>query len=463
MYLKVKGVLYKIVTLAVIMVFFSASLTSNAENGISLIGDTEIEDYVSIILSDILKVNSIEPSKVELYIVKEDSINAFVYDGLKVFVNIGLIINASSPEVLYGVLAHEVGHIKGAHLVKGSQAVKSSLVKSGLIGLTALAVGLLAPRSAGGESLDMAQAAIMASGQVFQRSMLAYTRGQEEEADKYALDALKKLRVSNDGLIELFSKLKIIQARYAESIDKYSVTHPLTDSRIDFFVTNNKIKTEQSTALKGLKNEHCMVTAKINGFFDIKPSITAGLEFLKNERCNSYYQIYKAIGKQDWDGALNKANLHLTRFTEDGNNTYLHETLGDIYFGSQHFSLALKYYNLALQQTSKSNDIVYKKYNTILALGDKKDIAILISILRADIQDYKRQSVKANLYQLLSIAYQKNEQETMSLISLAFSKFYNDNIEGAKQIYEIIKTNKNLNEFEKDDFTSLENNINPSK
>jgi predicted Zn-dependent protease len=152
-----------------------------AEDGMSIINDAEIEDYTYLILSDVLNANNIDPERVDFYIVKDQAINAFVYDGLKVFVNLGLILNASGPEVVYGVLAHEVGHIKGVHLVRGSAAIQKSVIKSGLIGLTALAVGFLAmPRSANGESLDMVQAAVLAGGRFFRDRCLHLQEGRRK-------------------------------------------------------------------------------------------------------------------------------------------------------------------------------------------------------------------------------------------------------------------------------------------
>ncbi len=436
-----------------------------ADDGINIINDAEIEDYTHSILSDVLNANNIDPERVDFYIVKDQAINAFVYDGLKVFVNLGLILNASGPEVVYGVLAHEVGHIKGVHLVRGTAAIQTSAIKSGLIGLTALAIGLFAmPRSANGESLDMVQAAVLAGGQVFQRSVLAFTRGQEEEADKYALDALTKMQISNDGITELFTKLKTIQSRYIQNIDKYSTTHPLSDARIDFFTKYNTTKTKQTKKLQDLKLAHCLINGKINGFFDIKPSITADTSFLTNKQCKSYYAIYKAIGKKNWDLAESLAGKYTTSFPSQALNPYFNETQGDIAFAKSNLQDALRHYSTAIKNANAANkplfvtrQLLYKSFNTSIALH-KNAINLLandIAEINKELAKAKEQSYQAKLYFLLSVAKQYYGSEVLSLINLAFSKFYSNNKEGAKTIYTKLSTNQLLSPEEKAELETL--------
>ena len=59
-----------------------------------------------------LKPNSI-------YIVQDNTLNAFVADGNNLFIHTGTIVSASSSNELAGVIAHEIGHIAGGHILRG--------------------------------------------------------------------------------------------------------------------------------------------------------------------------------------------------------------------------------------------------------------------------------------------------------------------------------------------------------
>ena len=49
-------------------------------------------------------------------IINDRTFNAFVLDGRNVFIHTGLLMQADTPNQVIGVIAHEVGHIDGAHL-----------------------------------------------------------------------------------------------------------------------------------------------------------------------------------------------------------------------------------------------------------------------------------------------------------------------------------------------------------
>jgi predicted Zn-dependent protease len=294
--------------------------------------------------------------------------------------------------------------------------------------------------------------------------VLAFTRGQEEEADKYALDALKKMQISNDGITELFTKLKIIQSRYIQNIDKYSTTHPLSDSRIDFFTKYNTIKTKQTTKLQNLKLAHCLINGKINGFFDIKPSITADTSFLASKQCKQYYAIYRAIGKKNWDLAQDLADKYILSFPSQKTNPYFNETQGDISFAKSNLQDALQHYSAAIKNANKTNkplfvtrQLLYKSFNTSIAIHKHAANLLLkdIAAINKELAAAKDQSYQAKLYFLLSVAKQYYGSEVLSLINLAFSKFYSGDKDGALAIYTKLSTNKMLTPEEKAELETL--------
>ena len=86
--------------------------------GPSLIRDAEIEGLLRQYSRPIFKAARINPDSVRVYVIADDSINAFVAGGQRIFVNTGLFTKTKSYEEVIGVLAHESGHIAGGHLAK---------------------------------------------------------------------------------------------------------------------------------------------------------------------------------------------------------------------------------------------------------------------------------------------------------------------------------------------------------
>ena len=89
---------------------------AKAKGGFKVIRDVEIEALLHDITNRILDAAGISRGSVNLYIVQDKTLNAFVAGGLNLFVNTGLLMRTEHPGQLAGVIAHEVGHIAGGHL-----------------------------------------------------------------------------------------------------------------------------------------------------------------------------------------------------------------------------------------------------------------------------------------------------------------------------------------------------------
>ena len=81
----------------------------------SQILDYETEEFLNLIIQDIIKVNKIN-KKINFKINNSDEINAFVDINNIIHINSGLIIYCSDYVALVSVLAHEIGHIDLNHI-----------------------------------------------------------------------------------------------------------------------------------------------------------------------------------------------------------------------------------------------------------------------------------------------------------------------------------------------------------
>ncbi len=149
--------------------------------------------------------------KLHVHLVNSALPNAMTLPGGHIVVFRGLIDFAKSGDAVAGVLAHEVGHVVRRHSME--QMTRA-------LGLAF--VGSLATGGAGGAML------VGYAGQVWQ---LSYSRDDESDADRFAVTALQKAGLRNDGLIDF---LRAVDAKHVagEPPVSWLGTHPATPDRI---------------------------------------------------------------------------------------------------------------------------------------------------------------------------------------------------------------------------------------
>ena len=94
--------------LCLVLFFASSSLADSFQ----IIRDSEIENNLKAFMEPLVKAAKLNPQNINIIILADPSLNAFVTNGTDMFINSGLIIKfADDPNVLYGVMAHEIAHI----------------------------------------------------------------------------------------------------------------------------------------------------------------------------------------------------------------------------------------------------------------------------------------------------------------------------------------------------------------
>ena len=205
--------------------YWSLLYTASAQN-LKLIQDTEIEERLHTFAAPILEIADLKSSSVKIYIVNDDSLNAFVAGGQKIFINTGLILRSDSANQIIGVIAHEAGHISGGHLSR----VSNLLSKSSTSSILGAIIGGAAVIATGSSDLG---AAIMTTGQtVAKQNVLAYSRTQEGAADHAALGFLENTRQSARGLMRFMQILENQDLLSFAQQDPYARSHPLSRDRI---------------------------------------------------------------------------------------------------------------------------------------------------------------------------------------------------------------------------------------
>ena len=204
----------------------SLSLTAQPVMAQSILRDAETEAYLKEISAPIIAAAGLQPNQVDIVMIGDKSINAFVAGGQAVYIHSGLIEAADNSNEIQGVIAHELGHITGGHVISngGANAATGISILSLLLGAAAMAAG------AGEAGMGV----MMAGQQAALGKYLAFSRVQEASADAAGISFLNKAGISGKGMLSFFLKMKQEEYRYKSTyadIDPFMQTHPLSGER----------------------------------------------------------------------------------------------------------------------------------------------------------------------------------------------------------------------------------------
>ncbi len=280
------------------------SLLPMAGHAQSLLRDAETEAVLRDALNPILVAANLEPKNVNIYLVGDQSLNAFVTGGQNIFFHSGLLLEADDINQVLGVAAHETGHITGGHLARGDDAGRAAT------GITLLSLLLGAGAIAAGAG-DAGAAILMGGQTAALGNYLAFTRTQESSSDQAGAKFLDKAGVSGKGIVEFFQKLQDEEIRYfaGEKQDGYWRSHPLTTDRIASLNEKVKLSASYNKPVDAALNYRFMrARAKLAGF-TYEPQRTLGMypesdvsEFAHYARAYAYHkdaQVDKARSEID--------------------------------------------------------------------------------------------------------------------------------------------------------------------
>ncbi|MDE1174652.1 MAG: M48 family metalloprotease [Parvibaculaceae bacterium] len=369
---------------------------------LALIQDAETEALLWSYATPIFKAAGIDPKAVHIYLVNGVEVNAFVAGGQRLFLNTGLITYANSPNQIAGVIAHETGHMAGGHLIRGGEMMGSMrlpMILAAVLGIGAMAAG------AGGAGM----AIITGGSQVAQRSLLAYSRMQESQADQAGATFLQKAGMSGRGMLDLFASFRDQEAISSDRQDPFVRSHPISEDRLS--ALRNRVeaspyfsKTDSPEAIHALK----MVQAKLHGFMD-QPEIT--LRRYPDSDTTDYACYGRAVAYHqlgDTPAALKQLEPLFKRMPE---NPYLWELKGQILFESGQGAEAVPFYEQAVRLAPDSAQILLGLGQAILSVDNGKQAAKALPYLDKSV---KLDSENPFTYFQLANAYGQLNNEGMA-------------------------------------------------
>jgi predicted Zn-dependent protease len=297
-------------------------LTATAQ---SFIRDAEIEGILREYSEPLFEAAGLRPADVDLYIVQDPTLNAFVAAGQNMFLFTGMIMEAKTPEQLKGVIAHETGHMAGGHNVTRAQSMSAASSTSLItLGLGAIALAAGAP--------DAAMALFASANQFGMLTAFKFTRAEESSADQYGLDFLEATGQSANGMVEFMENFRYEELMSESRRDPYFRSHPTSTDRIAALRTRAKeVSAKSEPQSQRAIDQLAMMHAKLIGFIGPPNRVLSRYPKTDQSMPAKYARAIAAYRAVDIKAALTEVQGLIDA---DPMNPYFQELKGQILFES---------------------------------------------------------------------------------------------------------------------------------
>ncbi len=393
----------------------------------SLISDDETQTFLAKLIHPIFNVAGINFDKNKIYIINDNSLNAFVSDGNYMFIHTGTLINADNVNQLNGILAHETGHIAGGHIARQKLRIEQL---QGLSVASLVAAGAAAIATGRG---DAALAVMLGSQSSLINAMTAYQMQEERSADESAVKYLTEIKQSPAGLKNFMKKIQFVNRLEGYKENSYFRTHPLSIEREEFF--KQALQKNTYSDVSPYDDEFKLIKAKLSAF--LLPVERAKNLYPDNDNSTAgrYANAIIEYKKNNFKTSIKILDELINKYPT---NPYFYELKGQFLFESSQINDALKAYENALKLKPKSQEIMLSWAHTALeAPHDKNQLKNIIATLNK----VQLNVPSTTAWMLLARAYAENNQKAQSLYASAQYSVAMKNYKTAKkQIEEAYKT-----------------------
>ncbi len=287
---------------------------------LELLRDAETEHVLKSYEAPLLVAAGLDPAAFHLYLVNDNSVNAFVAEGQNMFIQTGMIMFVKTPNEMIGVMAHETGHMAGGDLVRGSDAMDKATVPM----LIAMIAGIAAMAAGAGEG---GMAIIEAGQEIAMAQFMQFSRTQEATADQRGMKYLSATHQSGRGMLRTFERFANAEAMTEQR--GYAGDHPASRDRV--LSLQELVEASPYKDVKDspeVQHEMEMIQAKLRGFILPVNEVLQRFPASDQSKQARYARAMAYFRKPDRAKALAEIN---SLIAEEPNNPYFYETLGQIY------------------------------------------------------------------------------------------------------------------------------------
>ena len=399
-----------------------------------IIRDTEIENLLRDYARPILKVAGVAKQNVRVIVLNDRTFNAFVMDGRHIFINAGALFDAKTPNEVIGVLAHETGHLAGGHLVRLRERLAQAQTQS-IVALL-LGVGAMVGAAASGVSGagEVGQAAILAPQSAIMRSLLAYARTQEDQADHAAVKFLNATHQSPKGMVTLFKRLANDSLYRSQGADPYLQTHPMPADRV---ATLEQIARASPYWNRKdppqLQLRHDLMRAKLSGFLESPGTVLRRYPLSDHSLPARYARAISAYRHSDLRGAIAQIDGLIA---SEPNNPYFEELKGQALLEGGRPAAAVPPLRRAVQLSHGAPLIEIMLAQAMIATNNRKFADQAVGLLNSAL---RHEPDMPNAYAQLAMAYGQKGDLAHADLASAQAAFARGDVKTARMLAERAK------------------------
>jgi predicted Zn-dependent protease len=313
---------------------------------------------------------------------------------------------------LIGVFAHETGHIVHGDLSKMRQELanaQTAAIIAMLLGIGAVAAGA---HSNNADLANIGGAVVSGPTAYIQNTLLAYQRGQEENADRAGVRFLTLTGQSAKGMYDTskrFADQGMFQAQY---IDPYAQNHPMPQERMDELATLVHNQYWDKKDSPELQFRHDMMRAKMYGFMERPDALLRRYPFSDTSLPARYARAISIYRFGDMRGAIAQIEALIAA---EPNNPYFYELKGQALLEAGHPAEAIPPLRRAVQLAPNPALIEILLGQALIATNDAKASEEAIPLLKAALA---KEPESSDAYLQLAMAYgRKNDLPDADLAS----------------------------------------------
>jgi predicted Zn-dependent protease len=404
------------------------------EGGLPIIRDAETEQLLRDYTTPILRAAGLAQQNIHVVIINDRSFNAFVVDAKRIFINSGALMDAKTPNEVIGVLSHETGHIAGGHLSRLreqlAQAQTASIIAM-LLGLGAMVGAARAGNGAG----QIGTAALLAPQEALRRSLLAYQRTQEEQADKAGVKFLTATGQSPKGMYDTFKRMSDDLMFASSRIDPYVQSHPMPAERGDALAQLAKASPYWDRKdPPELQLRHDLMRAKLAGFLDRGDTVARRYPLSDSSLPARYARAIATYRHSDLRTAIAQIDGLIAAMP---NNPYFYELKGQALLEGGHPADAVAPLHRAVALAPNPALIQILLAQAILASNEKVGSEEAVNLLRTALV---REPEAPDAYTQLAMAYGRKGDVAQADLASAQAAFLRGDNQAARMLATRAKT-----------------------
>ncbi|MDH5360636.1 MAG: M48 family metalloprotease [Gammaproteobacteria bacterium] len=371
------------------------------------------------------------------FILKDMDINAFALPAGYIAVNAGLFLRSQSEDELAAVLAHEISHVTQRHHNRASEYIKQQEVF--------IAAAIIAAIASGGNDSSASMALLMGGMANNLHANLAYSRSNEQEADRLGIELLYRANFDGHGMVQFFDKLHQSQRYNDSEYSKYLRSHPVTLERISD--ARHRLK-KLSTPQPQYDSDYLLMWQRLAHL----AAVPVGT--YKEPQNSPLSELYKQALKLEQAKKYEKIILLLEPVRQKANSIPLSIYVADTHQKVGHKQKALKLYQQLHELYPTQVSIILGYGKQLVDNGQLQEARVLVRKAM-----HRQQTVLPELYKLLATIEAQQGAQVSAYRYLSIYYFETGRPHQALQQLELGLATPGLNFYEREELEAQQNMV----